>query len=177
MEPTRIAQAVCESAVEAIFDMLGPGLALQSQCQTELKHRPEIEQSLIEVTCLQYDDSPIQTLVLRVHFDHRSRQLKVTNILMPQGMQHQRLGKRTLGELYKVAEAHDYELLVVDMVASFYDRLVCRGAVVVDDHSVKITAQMNFSGDVDKATSKTGPAVHDLFSLILGKPDKVKEAN
>ena len=50
MEPTRIAQAVCESAVEAIFDMLGPGLALQSQCQTELKHRPEIEQSLIEVT-------------------------------------------------------------------------------------------------------------------------------
>ena len=133
MEPTRIAQAVCESAVEAIFDMLGPGLALQSQCQTELKHRPEIEQSLIEVTCLQYDDSPIQTLVLRVHFDHRSRQLKVTNILMPQGMQHQRLGKRTLGELYKVAEAHDYELLVVDMVASFYDRLVCRCLLYTSD--------------------------------------------
>ncbi|HDS1721629.1 hypothetical protein NPS53_08965 [Pseudomonas putida] len=122
MEPTRIARAVSESAFEAIGVLLGPGLNMQAEGKSDLKHRPDIEQSLIEVICRQLVDSPTLTLVLRVHFDHLSRQIKVPNILMPQSMQHQRLGKRVLGELYKVAEAHDYELLVVDLVASFFDR-------------------------------------------------------
>ena len=174
MEPTRIARAVSESAFEAIGVLLGPGLNMQAEGKSDLKHRPDIEQSLIEVICRQLVDSPTLTLVLRVHFDHLSRQIKVPNILMPLGMQHQRLGKRVLGELYKVAEAHDYELLVVDLVASFFDRLVCRGAVIVDDHTVKITAQTNLTGDVEKPPSKTEPPMSDLYALILGGASRHK---
>lgn len=150
MEPTRIAQAVCESALEVIGELLGHGLSLQADTRTELKHRPEDEKSLIEVICRQYADLPTLTLVLRLLFDHRSRQIVVTNILMPQSMEHQRLGKRSIGELYSVAEAHDYELLVAELVESFFDRLVCRGAIVVDEQTVKITSQTNLVGDVSR---------------------------
>lgn len=89
MEPTRIARAVSESAYAVIGDLLGPGLNLQAEARTELKHRPDIEQSLIEVICLQQEDSVVETLVLRLHFNHLTRRINVTNILMPQGMQHQ----------------------------------------------------------------------------------------
>lgn len=148
MEPTRIAQAVCESALAVICELFGPGLSLQADTRTELKHRPEDDKSLVEVICRQYADLPTQTMVLRLLFDHHSRQIMVTNILMPPNMKHQRLGKRSIGLLYSVAEAYDYELLVVELVDSFFDRLVRRGAVAVDDQTVKITSQTNLSGDV-----------------------------
>lgn len=170
MEPTRIARAVSESAFELIGKLLGPGLNLQADAITSLKHKPEIEQSLIEVTCRQEEDKPTTTLVLRLHFDHRARQMLIPNILMPYRMKHQRLGKRTIGELYTVAEAYDYELLVVDLVESFFDRLVRRGAEVVDEQTVKIRSSTNMSGDVGSPMIKAEPGQpFDLYALILGE--------
>lgn len=174
MEPTRIAQAVCDSAFGVVGELLGPGLSLQADARSEMKHKPESEKSLIEVLCRQNADSTGETIVLRLLFDHLSRQIKVTNIIMPESMKHQRLGKRVIGQLYSVAEAYDYEMLVVDMVESFFDRLVRRGAVVIDDETVKITAQTNLAGDVEHPAPKAEPVIHDLYSLILGQPAESK---
>lgn len=176
MEPTRIAQAVSSSAFNLIGELLGPGLALQADASSSLKHKPEIEQSLIEVTCKQEIESPTTTIVLMLHFNHRSRQMKIPNIMMPRNMIHQRLGKRTIGELYKVAEAFDYELIVTDLVDSFYDRLVRRGAEVVDEHTLKITSATNMTGDVGSPTAnRERQQPFDLYSLILGGTPKPKD--
>lgn len=175
MEPTRIAQAVCDGALEIIGELLGPGLSLQADARTDLKHRPEDDKSLVEVICRQQVDIPSQMLVLRLLFDHGSRQIMVTNILMPQSMKHQRLGKRAIGQLYSVAEAYDYELLVVELVESFFDRLVSRGAVVVDEQTVKITSQTNLTGHVEYPLPKASPVHHDLDSLLLGLTPKSKD--
>lgn len=118
----------------------------------------------------------VETLVLRLHFDHLTRRINVTNILMPQGMHHQRLGKRVLGQLFSVAVAHDYELLVVELVESFFDRLVRRGATPFDEHSVQITAQTNLVGGCEQPAPKARPVSHDLYSL-LGISDKAESEN
>ncbi|MCF5371931.1 hypothetical protein [Pseudomonas syringae] len=90
----------------------------------------------------------MKTKVLVLNFLHDSQQMQIPNILMPDAMKHHRLGKRLIDVLFAVGEAHNYQLFVVDMVPSFHELLVKRGAVPVDLESVLITAGTNLTGDI-----------------------------
>jgi hypothetical protein len=168
MELTNAARAVTDTAYSVICDLLGPGLDKLTNARIDLKHRPNDGKSLIEVRCQQDAEREGKTLVLRLDFLHNPRQMQIPNILMPESMTRQRLGKRLIGALYRVAAANDYQLFVVDMVPSFYDRLLLRGAVPVDDESVQITAITDLESDVGspKSTIEEGDEHFDIFSWM-----------
>jgi len=148
MELQQRAIAITDAAWEVICAMLKPGLDQLPDAKADLKHRPDYGKSRITVHCRQQADSEIQTLVLVVDFLHDCREVQIPNILMPTAMKHQRLGKRLIKALFNAAQANGYQLLVVDLVPSFFDRLVKRGAQQVDHETVLITADTDLEGDV-----------------------------
>ncbi|MCO8310902.1 hypothetical protein [Pseudomonas mandelii] len=170
MELTNAARAVTDIAYSVICEMLGPGLDNLTNAKIELKHKPNEGKSLIEVRCQQDAEREGKTLVLRLQFLHDARQMQIPNILMPEIMTHQRLGKRLIGALYRVAAANDYLLLVVDMVPSFHDRLLLRGATPVDEETVLITANTDLEGDVGspKITAGEDDEHFDIFAWMKG---------
>ncbi|MGE8045865.1 hypothetical protein ACQKO6_16895 [Pseudomonas monteilii] len=76
--------------------------------------------------------------------------MHVTNIFMPQTMKHERLGKRVIKAMYEASAMHDYHLLIVDTVPSFYRRMLERGAYRIDGDSVQILAKTNLLDDLPK---------------------------
>lgn len=170
MDSQANALAVSEAAKNTIFDMLAPGLNKLPYAEIDLKHSPDVGRSRIDVWCREDKDRDVRTKVLVLHFLHDCRQMHIPNIMMPETMKHERLGKRTLKALFDVAEEHGYELFVVDMVQSFYDRLIKRGAWPVDEESVQITSTTDLVGDVGspKLTAETEVQSVSLFDLLKG---------
>jgi hypothetical protein len=148
VERSNNSEVATEAAYQTMSDMLGPGLSLLPYAEVDLKHRPEIGESVIIAWCRQNEDSDRRTNVLVLHFLHRCKQMQIPTIMMPQSMAHERLGKRTIHALFQVAESCGYQLLVVNMVQSFYERLLKRGAQPADLESVFITANTDLVGDV-----------------------------
>ena len=102
------------------------------------------------VLCRQNADSEALTKVLRAEFLHDDEQVYITNIFMPESMTKERLGKRVLKAMYDACAKHNYDLLLVDMVPSFYRRMLERGAHRVDGDSVQINANTNPLDDLAK---------------------------
>jgi len=87
-----------------------------------------------------------RTLVLKAVINHGDMQIYIPNIFMPEFMRHLGIGKTVISKILDVAEAHGYKLFVVDLVQSFYDRLVERGATVCEENEVvQITRKTDLS--------------------------------
>ncbi|WP_156350191.1 hypothetical protein [Achromobacter sp. 2789STDY5608633] len=97
----------------------------------------------VEVKCQQTDDPLTKTLVLRILFDHEHKNIQIPNIFMPQAMTHQGIGKKTMQTIFDVARPLGYELYIIELVNSFKNRLLNRGAILVLEDAVKITDQTN----------------------------------
>ncbi|WP_300436764.1 hypothetical protein [Zoogloea sp.] len=82
------------------------------------------------------DKETSRTLVLKVLINHNDKQILIPNIFMPEFMRHHGIGKRAISMILGVAESHGYDLFIVDLVRSFYDRLVKRGAIVCEENEV-----------------------------------------
>lgn len=102
------------------------------------------------ILCRQTADSDALTKVLRAEFLHDDKQVYVTNIFMPESMTRERLGKRVIKAMYEACAKHDYHLLIIDMVPSFYHRMLERGAHRIDGDSVQILAKTNLLHDLSK---------------------------
>lgn len=86
------------------------------------------------------EDSNSKTKVLKVVISHENKQVYIPNIFMPQFMKHQGVGKELINLVYQVSKRNDYELFIVGLVPSFYERLVNRGAFVSEEYdTVQIT--------------------------------------
>ena len=102
------------------------------------------------VLCRQNADSEALTKVLRAEFLHNDKQVYITNIFMPESMTNERLGKRVIKDMFEACAKHNYHLLLVDMVPSFYRRMLERGAHKIDGDSVQIHAKTNLLDDMAK---------------------------
>lgn len=102
------------------------------------------------ILCRQKADSDALTKVLRAEFLHDDKQVYITNIFMPESMTRERLGKRVIKAMYEACAKYDYHLLLVDMVPSFYRRMLERGAHRIDEDSVQILAKTNLLDDLAK---------------------------
>ncbi|WP_312830573.1 hypothetical protein [Pseudomonas rhodesiae] len=69
---------------------------------------------------------------------------------MPESMTQERLGKRVIKAIFEACAMHRYHLLIVDMVPSFYRRMLERGAHRIDGDSVQILAKTNLVDDLAK---------------------------
>lgn len=67
-------------------------------------------------------------LMLRLLVDCRSREIDITNIFLPPFMRYRNTGKELIYRIFKIAEPELVQVFLVDMVPSFYRRMVNRGA-------------------------------------------------
>ena len=96
--------------------------------------------------CKENIDSDVLTKVLRAEFLHDEQHVYITNIFMPRTMTGNRLGKQVIKAMYDACTKHGYTLMIVDMVDSFYRRMLERGAGRIDDDSVQILSSTNLLG-------------------------------
>lgn len=92
-------------------------------------------------------DAPAKTMIIKINVSHEHQQVYIPNIFMPPFMQHKRIGKTLIDLIYKVSKANGYHLFVVDLVPSFYNRLVKRGAAIIEEYeAVQITDETDLIG-------------------------------
>ncbi|WP_342564227.1 hypothetical protein NST84_03265 [Paenibacillus sp. FSL R7-0345] len=98
----------------------------------------------LRVEVQQTKDKLTETLVLQLGISHRTKQLHLSNIFIPITEHNKGYGFGLLHEILTVANAYGYKLFIVDMVPSFYKRMVSKGAkaaieaddvVLVDDET------------------------------------------
>lgn len=125
---------------EQLRDLLSPYL------EQFHSHRIEVFPGEIVIKG-QVDESELsRTLVLKIIINHRDKQIYIPNIFMPKFMQHKGVGKKAISIALDVSERHGYNLFIVDLVRSFYDRLVKRGAIVCEaNETVLITRATDLS--------------------------------
>ena len=56
-------------------------------------------------------------------------QLQIPNIFLPKAMHHKNIGLSMISILRTIANKYSYDLFIVDMVPSFYNRMLRRGAL------------------------------------------------
>lgn len=78
-------------------------------------------------------------ILLRASILTDCKQIHIHNIFIPDFMKHKGIGKLIIRLIFEIASKYGYELFVVDMVQSFYKRLIKRNAYPCDFESVQIT--------------------------------------
>lgn len=141
--------------IEAVKNLLEPKLSQIFWHDYDLKHQSS-ETSTLSVLCKVEETSLSRTIILHLLFLHEARQMHISNIMMPEPMKWARLGKRTIKAIFDVAEATGYQLLIVDMVNSFYERMLKRKAQPIDHDPVLITRETDLIGDV--GSPRIGPS-------------------
>ncbi len=87
----------------------------------------------IEVTGYHKDDyqpdRQTRFVLLRLFINHQYHQVQISNIFLPTFMKHRGLGKKLIYKVFVISEQEQYELFIVDMVNSFYQKMIARGAL------------------------------------------------
>lgn len=68
-------------------------------------------------------------VLLRLYIYHEWKQIQITNIFLPQFMRKNGIGKEIIKKIFNIGKQRDYTLFIVDMVQSFYYRMIKRGAI------------------------------------------------
>lgn len=127
-----------DSVAAVIENFLGDYLAQFHE------HRMYRYQDTIEVDGTVKEDSLAKTMVIRVCFAHEKRRAAIPNIFMPEFMRRKGIGKQLISLIYQELRRFGYQLFIIDLVPSFYNRLVRRGAIVwKEGDSVLITDDTN----------------------------------
>ncbi|GHU86789.1 hypothetical protein FACS189476_00740 [Spirochaetia bacterium] len=96
--------------------------------------------NLIEMHGVKKDPVGITSGIgLKLYFLHDGKEAHIPNIIIPQFLKHNGIGKKMISLIYETLKQFDYRLFVVQMVDSFYNRLLQRGAVPIDGDTVEIT--------------------------------------
>lgn len=154
--------------IDAIKSLLEPKLSQMFWHNYDFDHESH-ETSTLNVLCKEKETSPAQTIVLRLVFLNEAKQILIPNIIMPESMKWERLGKGVIKAIFDVTEEMGYQLFIVDMVNSFYERMLKRNALSIDSETVLITRETNLTGDVGSpraAPSKLEVRGFSIFDLL-----------
>lgn len=79
-------------------------------------------------------------ILLRLYVRHQCTQIHITNIFLPDFMRYKCIGKHLINKIFLISEEVHYELFIVDMVPSFYQKMINKGALpcIGQDDVVKI---------------------------------------
>ena len=90
----------------------------------------------IEVSGTVKEDDLAKTIVIRVLFAHENCQVAIPNIFMPEFMRGRGIGKQLISVIHQELHRFGYQLFIIDLVPSFYNRLVRRGAIVCEEGEI-----------------------------------------
>ncbi|MFX0549527.1 hypothetical protein ACOAKC_09325 [Hathewaya histolytica] len=86
------------------------------------------------------EDSLTKLKMLVININEEYKQIQIPNIYMPETMKYKNIGKALISKIFNIAKQNDYELFIVDMVPSFYQKLINRGALpCTEEDAVEIT--------------------------------------
>lgn len=68
-------------------------------------------------------------ILLRFYINNEFKQIQISNIFLPDFMQHKGIGKKLIYKIFIISEKEQYEVFVVNMVNHFYQSLIKRGAL------------------------------------------------
>jgi len=103
--------------------------------------------SAIEVTGYCKDsyrpEEKMDFILLRVLINYTDEQVYIPNIFLQPFMRYSGLGKKLIYEIFQVTEKEGYGLFITDMVPSFYNKMLNRGALPCNeaDDVVMITRE------------------------------------
>ena len=83
--------------------------------------------------------------LIKLEIDRDSKVIYIPNIFLDPSLQKHGFGKQIIKEIHSIAAKHDYSLLLVHLVSSFYNSLVKRGAQVIDLDTLQITSATKLS--------------------------------
>jgi GNAT superfamily N-acetyltransferase len=87
-----------------------------------------------------------EALILMLQFNDAKRHVYLTNIFLPQSLRRRGIGKALMAAIRAAANARGYHLFATDIVTTFYERLVRRGAaIVIEDDMVMITPETDLT--------------------------------
>ena len=85
-------------------------------------------------------------VLIRTIINRESRNVCVTNLFVQMEERHQGYGKQLLREIYAICKKFGYRLFLTQMVESFYNRMVRRGARIIEiGNLVEITDDTNLT--------------------------------
>ena len=86
-------------------------------------------------------------VLLRFQICLEFQQVQLSNIFLPNFMKFNGIGKTLIHKIFVIAKENNYDLFITDMVPSFYDRMIRRGALPCFDcdDAVQITDQTRLS--------------------------------
>lgn len=92
-------------------------------------------------------DKQTDFILLRLFVNDKLKQIYICNIYLPPFMRYNGIGKKIIHKLFVISDKEQYELYIIDMVNSFYERMIKRGALPCDGYSdaVKITKNTNLN--------------------------------
>lgn len=68
-------------------------------------------------------------ILLRFFIDYEDMNVQISNIFLPDFMKYKGLGKKLIYKIFVIAEKEHYALFLVDMINSFYQKMIKRGAL------------------------------------------------
>lgn len=66
--------------------------------------------------------------LIKMVINRQSENIEISNIMMPMELRYNGFGKGIIKAIFEVVQIHNYKLYLVQMVESFYDRMIKRGA-------------------------------------------------
>lgn len=87
----------------------------------------------LEVDVQETENELSKALILRLGISQSEKQLYLSNIFIPHIERNKGYGFGLINEIRNVAHVNGYELFIVDMVPSFYRRMISKGAIPVKE--------------------------------------------
>ncbi len=101
---------------------------------------------LIEIQGITKDKKKQLSFVIKIGISRDFKRIDIPNIMIPPELKHNGYGKSILKEVFIIAKKHNYKLYLVQMVESFYNRMVKRGAEIIEPYDVvEITINTNLN--------------------------------
>jgi hypothetical protein len=90
------------------------------------------------------EDHNSRGTLVKLIIDRQSKNIEISNIFIEHSLKHNGFGKQIIKEIFHIAVKHGYRLFLVQMVESFYNRMLKRGATVIEfEDVVEITEKTN----------------------------------
>lgn len=88
--------------------------------------------------------------LIRVILNNQDNQIYIPTIFVPAEMEHQGIGKKMIYIIYHIGTRYGYDVFVTDLVESFYNKLLIRGAETCDQPDIlQITENTNLINPVN----------------------------
>lgn len=82
------------------------------------------------------DEKEGRYLLIRIVINRQSKSIDIPNVMIPFELKHNGFGKKIILNVYQVAQKHKYKLYLVQLVESFYNRMVKRGVKVIVPYDI-----------------------------------------